>query len=86
LPFAQPEETYSTSPHLYRDLGIEPAAQGRVVPAGAQTSEPAKPVSAGERTPKVRTRRRLRNGVPVEQNAARASRDHRRAASQEPTR
>ena len=85
LPFGQPEETYSTSPHLYRDLGIEPAAQGRVVRAGAQTSEPAKPVSARQRTPKVRTRRRLRNGVPIEQNAARASRDHRRAASQEPT-
>jgi superfamily II DNA/RNA helicase len=85
LPFGQPEETYSTSPHLYRDLGIEPAARGRVVRAGAQTSEPAKPVSARQRAPKVRTRRRLRNGVPIEQNAARASRDHRRAASQEPT-
>jgi superfamily II DNA/RNA helicase len=87
LPFAQPEETYSTSPHLYRDLGIDPAAQGRVDRAGAQTPEPSKPLSARQRTPKIRTRRRLRNGVPIEQNAApRASRDHRRAASQEPTR
>jgi superfamily II DNA/RNA helicase len=87
LPFAQPEETYSTSPHLYRDLGIDPAAQGRVDRAGAQTPEPSKPVSARQRTAKIRTRRRLRNGVPIEQNAApRASRDHRRAASQEPTR
>lgn len=86
LPFGQPEETYSTSAHLYRDLGIDPAAQGRVGRAGTQTSEPSKPVSARQRAPKVRTRRRLRNGVPIEQNAARASRDHRRAASQEPTR
>jgi superfamily II DNA/RNA helicase len=86
LPFGQPEETYSTSAHLYRDLGIDPAAQGRVGRAGAQTSEPSKPVSAPQRTPRVRTRRRLRNGVPIEQNAAKASRDHRRAASQEPTR
>lgn len=87
LPFAQPEETYSTSPHLYRDLGIDPAAQGRVDRAGAQTPEPSKPVSARQRTAKIRTRRRLRNGVPIEQNAApRASRDHRRAASQKPTR
>jgi superfamily II DNA/RNA helicase len=86
LPFGQPEETYSTSAHLYRDLGIDPAAQGRVGHAGAQTSEPPKPISARQRTPKVRTRRRLRNGVPIEQNATKASRDHRRAASQEPTR
>jgi superfamily II DNA/RNA helicase len=87
LPFAQPEETYSTSPHLYRDLGIDPAAQSRVNRAGAQTPEPSKPVSARQHTAKIRTRRRLRNGVPIEQNAApRASRDHRRPASQEPTR
>jgi superfamily II DNA/RNA helicase len=86
LPFGQPEETYSTSAHLYRDLGIDPAAQGRVGRAGAQTSEPSKPVSAPQRTPRVRTRRRLRNGVPIERNAAKASREHRRAASQEPTR
>ena len=29
LPFERPEETYSTSPHLYHDLGIDPAATGR---------------------------------------------------------
>ena len=30
LPFEQPEETYSTSPHLYHDLGIDPAAKGTI--------------------------------------------------------
>ena len=33
LPFEQPEETYSTSPHLYHDLGIDPAAKGTIGPA-----------------------------------------------------
>lgn len=32
LPFAEPEETYSTSEHLYHDLGIERTATGRLVP------------------------------------------------------
>jgi superfamily II DNA/RNA helicase len=32
LPFEQPEETYSTSAHLYHDQGIEPNAKGRIVP------------------------------------------------------
>ena len=35
LPFEQPEETYSTSAHLYHDLGIDPAAKGRIVPPKA---------------------------------------------------
>jgi len=32
LPFEQPEETYSTSAHLYHDMGIDPSAKGRIVP------------------------------------------------------
>ena len=32
LPFEEPQETYSTSPNLYHDLGIDPAAIGRIVP------------------------------------------------------
>ena len=35
LPFEQPQETYSTSAHLYHDLGIDPSAKGRIVPAQA---------------------------------------------------
>jgi superfamily II DNA/RNA helicase len=30
LPFEEPEETYSTSPHLYHDQGIEPGTKGRL--------------------------------------------------------
>ncbi len=29
LPFEQPQETYSTSAHLFHDLGIDPSAKGR---------------------------------------------------------
>jgi superfamily II DNA/RNA helicase len=74
LPFEEPEETYSTSPHLYHDLGIDPAAKGRIAPP-----KPA-PVredrAAGERSrrraarPQTRTRRRLRHGVPVDRESS----------------
>ena len=30
LPFETPEETYSTSEHLYHDLGIDPSVKGRI--------------------------------------------------------
>jgi superfamily II DNA/RNA helicase len=89
LPFEEPEETYSTSPHLYHDLGIDPAAKGRLARAGSQTAEsqPSKPASTRRRTDNVRTRRRLRNGVPIERDAATtASRDRGRAVSREGTR
>ena len=49
LPFDEPQETYSTSEHLYHDQGILPGTKGRIV-------EP-KPV---ERAP-VRSARRDRN-------------------------
>jgi superfamily II DNA/RNA helicase len=89
LPFEEPQETYSTSPHLYHDLGIDPAAKGRIGRARLQSSEPA-PSKSGrtsQPTKRVRTRRRLRDGVPVERDAVtRSSRGLRRAASQERTR
>ena len=31
LPFDEPQETYSTSEHLYHDLGIAPGTKGRIV-------------------------------------------------------
>jgi superfamily II DNA/RNA helicase len=89
LPFEEPEETYSTSPHLYRDLGIDPAAKGRLAPARSQASasQPSRPDSTRRRTDSVRTRRRLRNGVPIERDAVtKAPRDLRRAVSREGTR
>src|SRR3546814_4012876 len=30
LPFENPQETYSTSEHLYTDLGIAPGTKGRI--------------------------------------------------------
>jgi superfamily II DNA/RNA helicase len=85
LPFEEPEETYSTSPHLYHDLGIDPAAQGTIAPSGplrskrpdqSSPSKPARPRPDRDPT-RARTRRRLRNGVPVERkNVVTRSRDH----------
>ena len=89
LPFEEPQETYSTSPHLHHDLGIDPAAMGRIGRARLQSSEaaPSKSVRTARPEKSVRTRRRLRNGVPVERDAVtRSPRDLRRAASQEGTR
>ena len=36
LPFAEPQETYSTSDHLFHDLGIDRSATGRLVPLPAK--------------------------------------------------
>jgi len=93
LPFEEPEETYSTSPHLYHDLGIDPAAQGSIPRVSVQSteSEPSEPVTTRRLTERVRTRRRLRNGIPVEQRDTatkssgnrRSSRDRREAAAPE---
>jgi superfamily II DNA/RNA helicase len=85
LPFEQPEETYSTSPHLYHDLGIDPAAKGSIArsrsgtsdwPSHSGTSASASTRPRVDRT-RTRTRRRLHNGVPVERRKVVArSRDH----------
>jgi superfamily II DNA/RNA helicase len=75
LPFEEPQETYSTSAHLYHDLGINPAARGRIVPpkppepraegSGSSRSRRAEERPREKRPAKTRTRRRLRNGVPL---------------------
>lgn len=45
LPFAEPQETYSTSEHLYADLGIDPDVKGRVVAAApVEKRDSRKPV------------------------------------------
>jgi superfamily II DNA/RNA helicase len=83
LPFEQPEETYSTSPHLYHDLGIDPAAKGRIARRGSQTADrpsgtgPSSSARTRPRLDPTRTRRRLRNGVPVKREGVETrSRDH----------
>ncbi len=69
LPFEEPQETYSTSAHLYHDQGIDPAAKGRIAPPKPvpdQGRRPERERPRPERAPRSRTRRRLRNGVPVD--------------------
>ena len=41
LPFDEPQETYSTSEHLWRDQGIPPGTKGRIVPE--KPREPREP-------------------------------------------
>jgi superfamily II DNA/RNA helicase len=67
LPFEEPEETYSTSAHLFHDLGIDPAARGRITPAkpARSTEDDEERKARRADRPKKRSRRRLRNGVPV---------------------
>jgi superfamily II DNA/RNA helicase len=72
LPFEEPQETYSTSEHLYHDLGIDRSARGRIgaeQPAPAEQAEERPP---RRRAPRKRTRQRLRNGVPIERDATSA--------------
>ena len=74
LPFDEPEETYSTSAHLFHDLGIDPAAKGRLTPPkppraredGEDRKERKVHKERRAERPKKTGRRRLRNGVPIE--------------------
>ena len=76
LPFEEPQETYSTSPNLFHDLGIDPSAKGRIVDAKPveRSPRPQRDHGRGERStdrsgsrpPRSRGRQRLRNGVPVD--------------------
>ena len=80
LPFEEPQETYSTSPNLFHDLGIDPSAKGRIVDAkpAERSARPQPDHGRGERSAerstersgsrpaRSRSRQRLRNGVPVE--------------------
>ncbi len=44
LPFDEPQETYSTSEHLFHDQGIPPGTKGRI-----KDPEPVEPKPRGER-------------------------------------
>jgi superfamily II DNA/RNA helicase len=65
LPFDEPQETYSTSAHLYHDLGIPTEVQGSI--AAPRPTRPERAAGAGsegrERTPRerpARNRQRVR--------------------------
>ena len=80
LPFDEPEETYSTSEHLLRDLGIPRSAKGRLASAGpvqqaapraTPTKKTAEPAEHGQRSrSRSRSRTRSRAGQPVAGPAA----------------
>lgn len=67
LDFPEPPETYSTSAHLFSDLQISPSTKGRLrEPRPREESVPRERRPRAERPKRDRTRRRLRNGEPVE--------------------
>ncbi|MGZ5373849.1 MAG: DEAD/DEAH box helicase, partial [Aeromicrobium sp.] len=49
LPFEEPQETYSTSEHLYHDLGIPHGTKGRIVDPAPVVREERKPSRDGQR-------------------------------------
>jgi superfamily II DNA/RNA helicase len=64
LPFDEPQETYSTSEHLFRDLGIPRDATGRLTPVQRIEQKPA--ADRPERPARQRSRSRTRSGKPVD--------------------
>ena len=79
LSFDDPAETYSTSHHLFTELGIAPGTKGRIAPP--KPAEPREPRPRRERGPKaervetsdgrVRRQRRRRSGdKPVQPDTA----------------
>ncbi|NYI69813.1 superfamily II DNA/RNA helicase [Naumannella cuiyingiana] len=66
LPFEQPQETYSTSEHLFHDLGIPSGTKGRLVPEKPrERRDEGRERPREERPRRSRNRRRTRNGEPV---------------------
>ncbi len=80
LPFEEATETYSTSEHLYRDLGIPSGVKGRLAepkpkPEPGDKAPPSKPGKNGvdkgsDRPRRRRKRRRTRAGQPVNESSS----------------
>ena len=87
LPFSEIEETYSTSPHLFEDLGIAAGTRGRLKEAepkppreprerrdrGPRSEKPSDGEQREARPRRNRSRQRTRNGRPVERTPEAAS-------------
>ena len=78
LPFDEPQETYSTSEHLFHDLGIPAGTKGRIVDPAPVEPKPRKddggrPARSGDRPPRSRSRSRTRGGQQVAAGEAAAS-------------
>ena len=75
LGFPEPPETYSTSKHLFTDLGIAPGTKGRIkAPSPAEPREPRPPRDRGPKAERVdagdgrvRRQRRSRSGDKASQ-------------------
>ncbi len=79
LPFPEPEETYSTSEHLFRDLGIPPGTKGRL-PRELRTragldAEAVEDLGETGRRGKARSRSRGSKAGPASRGSGRASTD-----------
>jgi len=72
LEFPDPLETYSTSPHLLAELEIPEDTKGRLIEAAPREPRHDRSTPSGDHKPRGerprhdRTRRRLRNGEPVD--------------------
>jgi superfamily II DNA/RNA helicase len=78
LPFEEPQETYSSSEHLFHDLGIPPGTKGRIVdPAPVERAPRERSEGTdrprGERPSRDRNRRRTRSGQGSEGGAPAAA-------------
>ena len=78
LPFDEPQETYSTSEHLFHDQGIAPGTKGRIVdpaPVERKPREDRGGERGGDRPSRSRNRNRTRSrgGEPVAQGSAQGS-------------
>src|SRR4051812_41733143 len=66
LPFDEPQETYSTSEHLFHDLGIPAGTKGRIVdPAPVPERAPRERAPRQDRSRASRERTRTRGGQQV---------------------
>ena len=69
LPFDEPQETYSTSEHLFHDLGIPAGTKGRIVDPAPVEPKPRKddgrPARSSDRPARNRSRSRTRGGQQV---------------------
>ena len=82
LPFDEPQETYSTSEHLFHDQGIPPGTKGRIAdpapkPARSDRGDRSDRADSGgrggkgsDRPRRSRNRNRTRGGKPVDATAA----------------
>ena len=82
LPFDEPQETYSTSEHLFHDQGIAPGTKGRIVDPAPVERKPREDRGGdrgtergGDRPQRSRNRSRTRSrsGEPVAQDSGQGS-------------